>query len=281
MKEMIDVRVSDPLILGQMGSLGRDIGYGVRKISLDRKDPKFKELCRILAQHQSETGDKAYHSAQIVRRYSVKELEQAEAYRLIVTKVFEPAGEEMGTQYDYSNICQLCGAGRIQKSDLFLDLQQVPQKVDISRTIADELVVSEKLTNILRHNNIIGCELKTVRPFNLSDVDKHSGWEQLMITENAGPAVAPTLFGIDPIDLDVEGKYKCPKNHVAGLNLISELYIDRHNLNAKDISITANMIGHRQGLLVPFPLIIISKRLYYEFQKSNIRGYTVEVVHLV
>src|SRR5207249_238342 len=56
----------------------------------------------------------------------------------------------------------VCGAARIQRSNLVLDLRKVPRGRDIARTIADEWVISQRLAQILVEAQITGLELRPV-----------------------------------------------------------------------------------------------------------------------
>lgn len=281
MKEQIELRVSDTWVLSKIGSLGSDIGYGVRKIVVDITDPRLDVLRSVLNARQIDTGEKAYHSAFVIRRYSKAELDQSTVYRLIIKSVFEPAGEELGTLYDYSTICAYCGAGRIQKSNLILDLKNIPRKTDIAQTIANEIIISERLASLLTQRCFTGYELGVVEHYDSAYASAAmQKWKQLHIIKNVGWASKQTVFGIDPFDVDKTGEYRCPSKHVSGLNLISELFLERKNTEDLDIGITSDFIGYRQGLLVPFPLIVISKKIYEVLVKSEIKGYSVEIVHL-
>ena len=106
-------------------------------------------------------------------------------------------------------------------------------------------------------------------------------WYQLIVTSTPVPTVPPTRFGIDPFDEDPEGQCRCPLGHVSGLNLLSEVWIPRAAWDGSDIVRSQNMVGARGGLLVPRPLLFISPRLWRLLEREKVRGYQVEVAHLV
>ncbi len=83
-------------------------------------------------------------------------------------------------------------------------------------------------------------------------------WYQLVLTANPVSIVPPTRCGIHPFDDDVTDEYRCPHGHVCGLNLLSEVWVDRSQWDGSDFCVTREMIGARRGLLVPAPLILIS-----------------------
>jgi len=106
-------------------------------------------------------------------------------------------------------------------------------------------------------------------------------WYQLVVTSKPVPVVPPTRFGIAPFDEDPEGLYRCPCGHVSGLNLLSELWVPRAAWDGSDIARTENMVGIRRGLLMPTPLLLISPRFWRLLRAEKVKGYKVEVAHLV
>ena len=102
-----------------------------------------------------------------------------------------------------------------------------------------------------------------------------------MVTSAPVPTVAPTRFGVHPFDEDPEGLYRCPSGHVSGLNLLSELWVSRAAWDGSDVARTENMVGTRRGLLVPTPLLLTSPRLWRLLRAEKVKGYKVEVAHLV
>ncbi len=105
-------------------------------------------------------------------------------------------------------------------------------------------------------------------------------WYQLVVVSNPVPMVALTQCGTEPFEENLEGQYRCPLGHVAGLNLLSEVWGQRDAWDGSDINITREMIGTRRGVLVPTSLLLISQRFYQLLRTENIKGYKVEVAHL-
>ena len=106
-------------------------------------------------------------------------------------------------------------------------------------------------------------------------------WYQLVVSSTPVPTVSPTRFGIAPFDEDPEGRYRCPLGHVSGLSLLSEVWVPREAWDGSDIVCTKNLVGGRRGVLVPRPLLLISPRLWRLLEARQIKGYEVEVAHLV
>jgi hypothetical protein len=108
-----------------------------------------------------------------------------------------------------------------------------------------------------------------------------AAWHQLQITAPPVPVVAPTRFGADNFDEDPLGEHRCPLGHVAGLNLLSELHLPTEDLPQTDFAITQQLVGDRRGLLRPAPLLLVSQRARNVLVAHRIKGYGLEVVHLV
>lgn len=348
MKEYVEFRIPEEkafrFLKPNQGERLGDIGYGntARKLTISVEDPIYELIGKIDQQLRAE-GDYFFLGWNIIRKYSIEELESAKLFRLILNHYFEPPGEVCGTIFDESTACKICGAGRTQVTDLVLDLRKVPKSKDLASSIANEWIVSQRLAEILIQNKMIGFELHQIRhkakyqddPLDLKLVPtgrkilqlaeeagiSQSSWEfsiwlnqpklmemmkcaedentfllerraikrktslpvwyQLVVTSKPAPTIPPTFFGNKPFDEDPEGEYKCPLGHVSGLNLLSELWISNENWDGGDIVQTENMMGIRRGLLVPSPLLLISPRLWKLLKDNNIKGYHVEVAHLI
>jgi predicted hydrocarbon binding protein len=287
LRETIEIRLADSWVLKQLGSdIGKDLGGSVRVIELEREDPKIQYILELINSREKELGKRIYKLFHIRRYYSSKELENAEILRLIIAATFEPAGMDLGTLYE--EICSKCGL-RIQKSELILDLRKIRRccgesydsKYDIAKTISyDEWVVSERFKRIVEENQITGCEFLPVRHYSKRAKNLPTVY-QLKVTSSVGETAEQTKFGKNPFDLDPEGKFRCPEHNVSGLNIVSELYIKRENWDGSDIAITRNLIGGGAANAYPMPLIIISQKFYRLLKENKMKGFKVEVAHLV
>jgi hypothetical protein len=143
---------------------GKDIG-SVRVIRIGPEDPRFAKIGEFDRLIDRETDGHEYFFAgwQIRRRYTKEEVTAAACFRLTTSTVFEPAGESCGTQYDESTACPKCGAGAAQVSDLRLDLRKVPKSKEIATTIANEIIISQRLAERLTDAGLTGFELRPVR----------------------------------------------------------------------------------------------------------------------
>lgn len=291
MRSKVEFRLAETDARTLLGpSVGRVLPSGLtRAVLVDEDDPAYQ---RIGAAHQQRRrrGDGGLFTSWIIRRtYNQTELKAAEIVKVEASAVFEPAGEECGTTYDESPSCVQCGAGRIQTSALALDMrryqperdietQTLPRGVDVARTIADEVIISDRLAGLLRRVHALGVSVAPVVDCRTGSQTR--GWSQLRVTSPPVTTVAPTRYGIDPFDDDPTGEYRCPFGHVAGLNLLSEVTVSRRSWNGDDIVMTAQLTGRRAGLLVPSPTLLASGRLYRLLAEAKVRGFRYEVAHL-
>jgi hypothetical protein len=106
-------------------------------------------------------------------------------------------------------------------------------------------------------------------------------WHQLEVTAPPVPVAAPTQFGVDVFDHDAQGAHRCPFGHVAGLNLLSEIYVRQEDWPATDFAVTRELVGDRRGLLRPAPLLLVSQRARANLVDRGLKGYRLEVAHFV
>jgi hypothetical protein len=260
---------------------GVRLGSGlIRKIAISTDDPRYPEIGR-LERDLLQAGEGSFFLGwEIRRRYTSKELAAAELFHMWVSAIFEPAGEETHTLYDESEACSFCGAGRRQVGDLCLDVSRIPKRADLAKTISDEVVVSARLAAVLAAEGVTGVDFLPVR---------HRGkgrlvtpdWLQLRVTSPPVEVVEPTQYGLGPFDYDAKGEYRCPLGHTAGLNLISELHLERSTWRGEDFCATRQLVGVKRGLLRPRPSLLVSQRVYSLLKREKARGFKVDVAYLM
>ena len=156
MRETVEFRIPEiharEVLAANEGTLIAGIA---REYTVATSDPRFLEIGRVERDFRSK-GRAFFTGWEIRRRYSERELARAELLRLIITLTFEPAGEECGTVYDDSQACPHCGAGGRQKSPLRLDAKRIPRHADISKTIAEEVIVSHVFRDLIDRHGMTG-----------------------------------------------------------------------------------------------------------------------------
>lgn len=268
--------------------IGTTVG-GVRRLTVDADDQLVSQLRDLDRQSRAKRAGGIVSSWSVRRRYTDTELDAAELLFLRVHATIEPCGEQCGTEFDESTACPRCGAGRTQVGPLILDLRgrardwdvhtrPSPSGKDISRTIAGEIVISDRLADLLGENSITGYALGPIRQYRRPAV--RPDWHQLLVTSRPVGITPPTVVGISPLDLDEAGADVCPQGHTFGLNIISELSIRRADWDGADIVRTSQAIGHRLGYLVPEHSILVSNGVGRLIREHRIRGARLEVVHL-
>jgi hypothetical protein len=282
MREVIELRLGNDIAQRILpDDVGTRIGPNgfVRKLELGPADPWMARLSAEDAEARRR-GRSVILYWDIRRQYTAAELANAKAelIQLVLNIMFEPAGEECRTLYDYSGACPVCGAGRVQVSDLTLDINTIPKRADIAFTIArDELVFSERLANLIEEEGFSGVTLRTVRHDGRKPPD--SAWFQPVFTSSPVVAVEPTTYGDRPY-----GPYErspCPPGHVMGNRVVSELYVERNSWDGSDFVRTRDLVGVKQGLAAPYPLLLVSQKCWGLLKERKFKGFIPEVVNLL
>ena len=168
-------------------------------------------------------------------------------------------------------------------TELRLDTRKLPRGKDIARTHADvEVVVSARLVEAFQKQGLTGARFLPIRSRGgRSAIDS---WFQLTV-ESRPLGVAPqTRVGINLFDADEKGEYRCPKGHVLGLNLLSEVWVERKDWDGADVCSTKQWVGMRSrngGVFRPHPLLLISQRMRRLLEELKAKGHQLEVAHLV
>jgi hypothetical protein len=143
-----------------------------------------------------------------------------------------------------------------------------------------EWLVSARLAEAITGHRLTGAELRPVAySGRLPGATPH--WYQLVVTSNPISIAPATRFRISPFDVDEPGEYRCPRGHVVGLNLPSELSVERSGWNGFDVAMTREFVGVRRGLLVPRTLVLKSRKFWHALRDEKMRGWSFERVHLV
>jgi hypothetical protein len=246
-------------------------------IHILKEDPKFEQIRTLSKEIRDKKNDFLFLYSNIKRQYGNEEFDRATLFQLKITTTFEPAGEECGTLYDEKTGCEICGANRKQIGLLRLRKDSIP-KTDIARTIAGEIVVSEKFAAVFKKKGLKGALLEPVvlnnATFNCYQLVSAI---EIELSQN-------TIAGINLFDLSTssEGEiYKCPKGHTLGLNLLSEAYVvGSRSIGANDFFSSKQKIGARRGLLRPEQIYFCSPAFREMVHEERLSGFEFEITNV-
>jgi hypothetical protein len=295
MKETVEFRINyDYANLIFKEGEGKDLGQfskSVKIVELSKEDPRYNQIPIISEKVKKDYNKAFFFGWKIKRKYNKKELDSAKLLQLKIKTTFEPAGEECGTVYDETVACEICGANRKQLGPLKLKKSSIPKK-DISRTIAGEIIVSEKFAIIIEQKKLKGIILEPIIfGQETSTYYQLKSYYELELSEN-------TIAGVDLFDFSEESDggtynvagqeikyekeiYKCPKGHLIGLNLLSEAFVlNNQSINEYDFFRSKQKIGVKRGLLQPESLIFCSNVFREIIIEENLTGFEFEVTHI-
>jgi len=281
MREVAEFRVDERyanLLFGEHE--GTRLGDSVRKVELETSDPRFLAVGRLQNELRQRDGRPFFYGWDLRRTYTTKELDSAALFQLKIRSVFEPAGEECGSQYDESVACAKCGAGARLVGPLFLDLKRIPRKKHISKTIAGEIVVARSVVDVLRRSEIRGFDADLVRASTGSRAAS-SDWFTWNIRFSDAAVVSPTRAGDGLFDDDSQ-QHRCPVGDLIGLNLLSEVSVSAASIAENlDMFATAQFVGVRRGLLRPERILLVSPRVRHLATEYKWSGCQFEIAHVV
>lgn len=293
MKETLELRINyDYANLLFKADEGENLGTSVKVVELSKDDPRYNQI-PIIEKQVKQKYDKAFFFGwEIKRKYSNKELKAATLLHLKIKTAFEPAGEECGTLYDETAACKVCGANRKQISPLTLKHGSVPKK-DIARTIAGEVVVSEKFAAACKQRGLKGIVLEPiVFDKGTSNYFQLTATLQIELSQNTIAGIDPFNFSenSEPIEFTVSGGYqvkfdkeiyKCPKGHTIGLNLLSEPYVlNSQSIGEYDFFASKQKVGVKRGLLRPEPIYFCSQAFRKMIEEEKLSGLEFEVTNI-
>lgn len=283
MQEIFEFRLYERLVKQFLpDNVGKKAGPLARVIRVSRDTHLFSRIAEEAAKAKEEGRDDPIASWSVRRRYSERELLSAEVIHLCVDHFIDIDSEGAGTQYDYSSACKICGVGRQLIGSLKLPRASLANLRGITTTISkDEVLIPATLVDALNSAKITGAKYNDIC-FNddaNGDLLNPSPVKQLIVSSNRISAVAPSQFGIDPFDYDVGRDFCCPLGHLAGLNLLSELYVSLDAWDGSDWFQTEQCVGIRRGSLAPAPLFLISQKLYRLLRDYPLQGCRFEIAH--
>lgn len=221
-----------------------------------------------LLQEASKDNNVSLHLSKFEMEYTKSELDNSKYFVLRINSYCSEFAEKYGTRYSYEDKCKCCGSGKKQVSDLFIDKTKVGKK-DISATYGLEIVISEKLYNLLLHYNITGLSFRDVHHKN-NNLKSEPVLYQLFCTNTLRPLNEQTVF--------YKEKY-CECCCRSGLHVKSLPYYDEEDLkDAKDFNYTFEYFGSGWS---GTPDIIVSRKVYKLFRDNKIKGVSFDIVKIV
>ncbi len=293
MKEILEIRINyEYANLLFKSDESKDVGTSVKVVEITKDDPRYNQIPVIAKQIKEKYGKGFYFGWQIKRRYNIQELDASPLFHIKIKTEFEPAGEECGTSYDESVGCVICGANRKQRGPLRLKYGSIPKK-DIAKTIAGEIIVSEKFAAAFNQMNLNGALLEPV--FFEKGISNYyqlvASSPELQLTKNTITGVNPFeysegnsggVYNISGYNVVIEREiYKCPQGHTIGLNLLSEPYIlNTPSIDLYDFFASKQKIGVKRGLLRPEPLYLCSPAFRKMVEEEKLSGFDFEIAHI-
>lgn len=282
MEEIIKLRVNKKFahLLFNTDEEGIELGASVFNISISKNDPRIHQIPVIVDKLKLKYNEKFFFGWEIIRKYTSKEFEAAKLFNLKLTKTFEPAGEDCGTVYDEISACKICGVNRRKIGPLILKRGSIPKK-DISRTIAGELVVSQKFVSLYTEYGLSGLSFEPI----VFENGINSDFFHPVFLNYLDLSTNRIISGINPFDLSVfsQGEvYKCPEGHTLGLNLISEAFVKKNSLIGKlDFFKSKQKFGVKRGVLRPNSIYFTSPQFRNIVKKEKLSGFDFEITHII
>lgn len=297
MKETVEFRINyDFANLLFKEDEGKDLGQlnkSVKIVELSKDDPRYNQIPIISKKVKEKYGKGFFFGWQIKRKYVKNEIESAVLFQIKIKKTFEPSGEECGTTYDEKTSCKICKANRKQIGLLKLKKGTIPKK-DIAKTIAGEIVVSEKFKEACKDRHLRGVEMipiefeeglssyyQLIAPSKLNLTNNTiAGGDIFNIGHEGSEATEFTVSGEYKVKLEEE-VYKCPEGHLIGLNLLSEVFVsDSPLVNEYDFFSSNQKVGVRRGLLNPVSLYMCSPAFRKMVIEEDLTGFEFEVANV-
>ena len=251
-------------------------------LDIETSSTKIEEI-RRLRENYIKRNDYLYYDSTIIRKYTKREIENAELFTMEVKKSSDALCEEIDTLYDDSCQCPICGSGGRQISPLYLKKKNYFNNREAIRTYTPEIFVSKKFVDFVNDNNLKGLSFGDIYyGKRLSNDGKQ------LLMEGCELNISPmTKFGVDLFN-DSEDcpeygcVYKCPTRDNLGFRCLSEVYVDYSPLISQyDFFISKQTCGLRMGTYRPAHILFCSPRMKKLIEEQHIKGFNFEIAHIV
>ncbi|MDI1446343.1 hypothetical protein [Polyangium sp. 6x1] len=287
MRTEVKIDFDGACLMGDPHSLMRAVGCGpdvvevfgpVLKrlpicVTLDDSDARLPRLLELFKQHGVEWSE--YRRD----RYTDDEIQAA---RLIVMDASDLmsgifAGPRVGTQYDMSEACKLCGAGARQTSAMVVDGErlQVLEGKRATTTWYNDILVEEKLAGALAESGATGLSFRGV--FAAFEKRGHFQlpWRQLCATH--------TLPPMSPRSTGTKLSQPCP----CGRSCFGTFWEVPPRLayrasdlaDARDVNVTwewfgsVNFNGDVYDSVLAYPWFLVTPKVWRIFRDAGVTGF--------
>ena len=161
--------------------------YSINSLEVFTDTEKYELLHKLCKERRVRP-----HLARFEMEYTKRELETAEFLNLQMRTYCSAFAEDYGTTYNYSEKCECCGSGKKLISDLTIDKSKMGKK-DISLTYGLEVVISERLYQLLLDNNLTGFSVGAVKHKN-EKMKNEPTLYQLFCTNTLAPLDKQSVF---------------------------------------------------------------------------------------
>ena len=211
-----------------------------------------------------------FHTFAEGREYTKEEIKSAKYFTVEIIYPWEKDGtsaDEYGTKYEDTCSCKLCKGSKKQISDLIINKKKMG-KYDIA-TIQPEIIVNEKLYNLILENELSGCEFKLVRDY--------KGREEPVFYQLVVNNILPNMN--DGIRTEIVEDVYCKKCKRNGVFLRSEVIYNKESMKeACDFNLTSEYFGQN---LYCAQTVIASKKVFDLFKKNKIKRVFFEPVNVI
>lgn len=242
-------------------------------VTLDASDPRLSVVCRLLEQHGEDW---------LERREDIYTEEELTRARLIVLQTKSDhevfGGPRVGTKYDMTGACPVCGAGARQKSAQMIAAKDVLllKRSRAAATYYDDILVNEKLAAKLAESGILGLSFQEVCSVKKDGSRTRLTWKQLCARHTLPPMSARST-GIEIED-------ECPRCGRSGFAAKMDdpprlVYSARDLEHAEDVNVTWEWFGDWSfngkvsEALFAYPWMLVTPKVWRIFRDAGVNAF--------
>lgn len=226
-----------------------------------------------------------YSSWFIERIPTRDEVDGTELFLLKVWNVLSTSGEDGGTRYVEGSACPICGAGAAHVPPFRLPAHYLRRSAPICRTLDEKYILSNVVADGLSSCGCAGYRLEKIETtVRRPSIERDSSLSAFYLPEAPTVVIGEqTRFGGSPIMTASPTSGPCPMGDTAGLNLLSQAYIQRNSWGGSDLVYSDKFVGARKGpgMLRPGRLLFCSHRAMRCLSAFKLRNVRFEPAILV